>query len=157
MSNMIRMTPEQHDAYQKRIGKQMAAQEIAEDKITQPKPVKQAKPSKHRNKIVVIDGIKFHSQREADRWQELKLLEAAGKITHLQRQVPFVLMASVELGGRKKPDWRYFADYTYWTHNNPGSRFVVEDCKSSFLRKDPVFRAKQHAMKLFLGLEILLT
>lgn len=153
MSNMLRFTPEQLREHQQRIGRQLAAQEAEEKKITPQKPVKQVEPSKHRNKIVMVDGIKFHSQREAARWQELKLLEAAGKITELRRQVPFVLMASVILDGRKKPDWRYFADFAYLM----GGVLIVEDCKNEFLRKDGVFRAKRHALKLFHGIEILLT
>jgi hypothetical protein len=38
------------------------------------------------------DGIKHASQKEATRWCELKLLERAGKISDLQRQVEFELI-----------------------------------------------------------------
>ena len=43
-------------------------------------------------KTVTSDGIKHDSIKEANRWCELKLLERAGKITDLQRQVPFELI-----------------------------------------------------------------
>jgi hypothetical protein len=46
---------------------------------------------KYRNKITEIDGIKFHSQKEARRWQELKMLIKANKISDLERQVKFSL------------------------------------------------------------------
>ena len=36
--------------------------------------------SKYHNKKVIIDGIKFDSKKEANRYQELKLMQRAGKI-----------------------------------------------------------------------------
>lgn len=38
-----------------------------------------------------VDGITFDSKREARRWQQLLLLERAGKIADLRRQVPIML------------------------------------------------------------------
>ena len=48
-------------------------------------------PGKYRNTITVVDGIKFHSKKEATRYGELKLLQAAGEITRFHRQVIFDL------------------------------------------------------------------
>lgn len=48
--------------------------------------------NKYNARKVKVDGIVFASQNEADRWRELKLLERAGKITELRRQVPFLLI-----------------------------------------------------------------
>lgn len=53
------------------------------------------KPSKYGNKIVEIDGLRFHSQGEANRWFELKLLQRSGAIYALTRQRP------IELGARE--------------------------------------------------------
>ena len=40
--------------------------------------------SKYYNKITVTgDGIRHDSQKEANRWEELKLLQRAGKIKNL--------------------------------------------------------------------------
>jgi len=50
--------------------------------------------SKYRNRKTVVDGITFDSKREAARWQELKLLERAGEITELERQVEYVTFIS---------------------------------------------------------------
>ena len=47
---------------------------------------------KYKNNPVEYDGISFDSKREAKRYAELKLLERAGKITDLQRQVKFELI-----------------------------------------------------------------
>lgn len=48
--------------------------------------------SKYKSKKVIVDGIEFDSKKEASHYQELKLLEKAGKIKNLQLQVPFVLI-----------------------------------------------------------------
>ena len=50
--------------------------------------------SKYHNKKVMIDGIKFDSKKEANRYQELKLMQRAGIISDLQRQVKYVLIPS---------------------------------------------------------------
>jgi hypothetical protein len=121
------------------------------------------KRSKHGNKKVIVDGEKFDSLREFARWNELRKLERAREIGELRRQVVYVLAPSVVLGGRKKPAWRYVADFVYRKidpknkNGYPNGEFVIEDCKSPHLRKDPVFRAKQHMMKHVHGIDILLT
>lgn len=48
--------------------------------------------SKYNSRKVVTDEGVFDSVREYRRWRELLLLERAGKITRLQRQVKFVLI-----------------------------------------------------------------
>lgn len=37
------------------------------------------RPNKYNNRKTTVDGIKFDSIREAERYQELKLLEEAGR------------------------------------------------------------------------------
>ena len=46
--------------------------------------------NKYRNKKTVIDGIRFDSKREAERYSELKLMEKANMISGLQLQPVFV-------------------------------------------------------------------
>jgi hypothetical protein len=77
--------------------------------------------SKYKNRKTVVDGIVFDSQKEAARWWELKLLERAGAIADLRRQVRFELIPKQE-GERAVT---YIADFVY-TEN--GER-VVEDAK----------------------------
>ena len=48
--------------------------------------------TKYGSKKTVLDGVKFDSIKEARRYQELLLLQRAGAITDLQRQVPFELI-----------------------------------------------------------------
>lgn len=92
----------------------------------------------YNRKVRTSDGIVHDSQREATRWAELKLLERAGHIKNLNRQVKFVLIpAQRELdivgkcGGIKQGklierECSYVADFTYI--DNTG-KFHVEDTK----------------------------
>lgn len=70
--------------------------------------------SKYGNRKTVVNGIEFDSRKEAVRYQELRLLERAGKISGLRLQEKFVLIpsqreASTEVyksgsqKGRRKP------------------------------------------------------
>ena len=77
--------------------------------------MQQQKESKYRSRKVTVDGITFDSVKEAGRWQELKLLERAGEIRDLQRQVPFVVIPAQrdENGKLIEKEVRYVADFTY--------------------------------------------
>lgn len=55
----------------------------------------QAKPTKYNNRITYIDGIRFDSQAEARRYQDLKLLLQAGEIKGFGRQPSFILGLAV--------------------------------------------------------------
>ena len=82
--------------------------------------------NKFNAKKVYVDGIAFDSQKEAKRYQELKLLERAGLIQDLQRQVKFVLIpAQTENGKVVERKMEYIADFVY-TQNGEQ---VVEDVK----------------------------
>lgn len=85
---------------------------------------------KYRNKPTELDGIRFDSRREAVRWAELRLLEKAGEIYDLQRQVPFTLIpAQRDIQGRViEREAKYVADFTY--RRPETGRLVVEDVKS---------------------------
>lgn len=82
--------------------------------------------SKYHNKPVVVDGEHFDSQREANRWHDLKVLQLAGVISDLRRQVPFELIPAQKLEGKvvERPV-RYIADFVY----SMGGETVVEDTK----------------------------
>lgn len=97
--------------------------------------------SKYGNKTVVFNGERFDSKREEKRWKELLLLQEAGAIRDLKRQVKFELVPtqyeSYERKGKKgkplKPgvyaaekSVNYYADFTYYTQDG---EYVVEDAK----------------------------
>lgn len=68
----------------------------------------------------------FDSRKEERRFQELLLLQRAGKITGLKRQVPFVLIPTqYEDGKCVERCATYRADFTYYENGV----LVVEDVK----------------------------
>jgi len=84
------------------------------------------KKNKYGNRKVVRDGIKFDSEREAARFQELKVLRAMGKIRNLRLQANFTLVegyTTIE-GERIKP-MVYRADFTYERATEPDIAGVV--------------------------------
>jgi hypothetical protein len=109
--------------------------------------IKPKKKSKYNNKKVVIDGFKFDSGREGERYLELKLMQKAGIISNLELQVPFILAPSCVLDGRKKPPLKYIADFVY----DENGCAVICDVKGKIT---PLYRVKKHLMKTVLGLEI---
>ena len=98
------------------------------------------RPHKYRAQRVEIDGEKFDSKAEARRWGQLKLLEQAGEIKNLQRQVRFPLVVNgIKIGA-------YVADFTY---DAPGR--VVEDVKGFRTRE---FIRTKKLVKACYGIEI---
>ena len=106
--------------------------------------------SKYHAKKVTQNGITYDSKKEARRHSELLLLERAGVITELKRQVKFVLLpAHYEAferygknGQRIKDGQRcveravfYVADFTY----KQDGKLVVEDVKG--------IRTKEYILK----------
>ena len=83
--------------------------------------------SKYRNRKVETPEGTFDSVKEFSRWQELKLLQRAGQIRELRRQVPFVLIPAQkdEHGKVIEREAKYVADFAYLER---GER-VVEDTK----------------------------
>ena len=82
---------------------------------------------KYGNKKTVVDGITFDSKKEATRFAELKLLQRAGEIFDLQRQVPFTLIPKQVRDGKtiERP-CVYKADFVY--KDKDGTE-IVEDTK----------------------------
>ena len=95
--------------------------------------------SKYGNKKISVDGKKFDSKREADRYCELKLLVRAGVIQDMQMQVKFELIPSQkdESGKVIERPIYYIADFVY-TENG---KIVVEDAKG-FKTKDYILKRK---------------
>jgi hypothetical protein len=78
-----------------------------------------AKRSKYGNRKTTVDGLVFDSAAEARRWCDLQLLERAGEISDLKRQVSMDCKVNGILV------CRYVADFTYMR----GPLAVVEDVK----------------------------
>lgn len=83
--------------------------------------------AKYHNQKVIIDGIKFDSKLEANRYAELKILEKAGIISALQLQPSFELIPAFSKGGKKYRAAHYVADFMYY--DNQEKRVKIEDTK----------------------------
>lgn len=96
--------------------------------------------NKYKNRKIIINGKVFDSQKEYKRYCDLLLLEKAGAITDLQRQVKFVLIPAqyetYERYGKKgqrlkdgqrviEKECAYYADFVYIENGKK----VVEDTK----------------------------
>lgn len=91
-------------------------------------------PSKYHAKKVTVNGETFDSKKEYNRWCELCLLQRAGKISDLKRQVKFELLPNQRDPETKKVVERscdYVADFTY----HKDGKFVVEDAKGFATRE----------------------
>lgn len=86
------------------------------------------KTSKYKNQPIEIDGHKFSSKREANRYSQLSLLQKAGIIRDLKLQVPFELQPSFKHPetGKTIRAIKYIADFTYIDENG---QYHIEDTK----------------------------
>lgn len=97
--------------------------------------------NKYGNRKIIVDGIKFDSKLEANRYQELKILKKIGEIKDLDRQVKFELQPSYKKNGKTIRAIYYIADFVYYDLNK--KKKIVEDTKGF---KTEVYKLKK---KLF--------
>lgn len=109
------------------------AQEALENLLGKKKHKYSAKPTE-------VDGITFDSKREAEYYQELKLLERAGEITRIELQPEYILQEPFRKNGKHHRAIKYRADFKV-TYADGTTRII--DVKGM---KTPEFRIKQ---KLF--------
>ena len=103
--------------------------------------------NKYGAKKTTVDGITFDSRHEAERWCELVIMERAGVIEGLQRQVRFEIVGKTD----KFRARYYVADFVY----REDGKLVVEDakgCRSGAAYQ--IFRLKQAIMYEKYGIEI---
>jgi len=110
------------------------------------------KQNKYRNKITELDGIKFHSRKEAARHSELKLLEKSGSIKDLRLQVPYQLIQSLVINGKRHRPILYYADFVYIQCID--NKEVVEDVKGM---QTDIFKIKYRLMKQIYDIDIKIT
>lgn len=105
---------------------------------------------KYNNRRFYVDQIAFDSQREAMRYRDLQLLQSAGQISDLRRQVTYELIpvqrepdqvgprGGVKAGRVLERAVEYVADFVY---KNEAGETVVEDAKG-FRTHDYVIKRK---------------
>jgi hypothetical protein len=107
--------------------------------------------SKYHAVRTAVDGVVFDSKREARRWAELQLLERAGHISALRRQVVFNLHAPISDAAGAVTGVgiiaTYIADFEYY---EKGQR-VVEDAKGV---RTPIYRLKCRHLLVEYGIQI---
>ena len=142
-------------AYQAQALRKWAEQERRKKRPPLPCPADAGpgKPAKYHNKPterVTASGavLRFDSQKEARRYDELSALERAGQIRDLRMQVDFTLQEAYTDGeGRRVRAIRYRADFTYVRVKETIGEYtfrdqlVVEDVKSR------ATRTKEYIMK----------
>ena len=118
----------------------------------------------HNKKTRTSDGVEHDSQKEARRWMELQLLQKAGHIADLERQVRFELVPTqrepdtvgkrggVHKGKCIEQSVVYVADFVY-IDQKTGSK-VVEDVKSIATRKKESYIIKRKLMLYLKGIKI---
>lgn len=99
--------------------------------------------NKYRNRKTVVNGIKFDSKAEANRYCELKILERAKQISDLELQPKFILQDSFKnQKGQTIRAITYIADFSYVENG----KIVVEDVKgmetNEFKIKRKLFECK---------------
>lgn len=83
--------------------------------------------SKYNAKKANVDGHKFDSKREAERYRELKLLERGKEIRNLVLQPRFLLQDKFkDRTGKTHRKIEYVADFLYI---NKDGKAIVEDVK----------------------------
>ena len=117
--------------------------------------------SKYGSRKTVVDGISFDSKKEASRYRELLLLERAGKIRNLRRQVKYVLIPaqyenpdSPTKSGRGKcleRECSYVADFVYDVPMEPELVEIVEDTKGF---RTEAYKIKRKMMLFMHGIRI---
>ena len=107
--------------------------------------INQIKPQKKKNKYgakaTVVDGIRFHSAKEARRYGELILMERAGLISGLELQPQYDLRVNGLLICRYRADFRY----------EEKGYLIVEDVKG--LRTE-LYKLKCKMMKAIHNIDI---
>lgn len=117
--------------------------------------------SKYQAVKTMIDGHKFDSRKEAERYLYLKRLQDKGVISNLSCQTRYELIPAqreadtigkrggVHPGKVIEKAAYYYADFTYILDG----RYVVEDVKSE-ITKTPVYRLKKKLMLYKYGIRI---
>lgn len=95
-------------------------------------------PHKYGAKRMVVDGITFPSQKEGNRYIELKFWQMAGEISDLTVQPEFELQAKfTDQTGKKHQPIIYKSDFSYLEKGD--SLYTIEEVKGM---KTPVFKIK---------------
>ncbi len=141
--SMADMPPRMRELY--------ARQQVDLSGAAAPAPLpKGSQGKKYHNERAERNGIRFDSQKEARRYDELMVMLKSGLISDLRLQPQFTLQESyvTETGERIRAA-RYTADFSY----RFGGKLVVEDVKSGPTRTKEYLRNRKFMRSKF-GIDI---
>lgn len=98
---------------------------------------------KYRNIPTVVNGIRFDSRKEANRYKDLLLAHEANEIEDLETQPVF----QIEINGKKV--CKYVADFRY--RDRRTGEIVVEDVKGV---RTQVYKLKKKLLKAAHGVDV---
>lgn len=102
--------------------------------------------SKYGAKKTTIGNLKFDSKKESYRYQQLEILQKAGKISELELQKVYKLTVNGQL------ICKYIADFEYLDHAI--GQYVTEDAKGGSATITPAFRIKAKLMKALYDIDV---
>ena len=141
--SMADMPPRMRELYAKQANTSGAARQL-------PLPEAQEKRGKYGSRKAERGAMRFDSQKEARRYDELMTMLRAGLISDLRLQPQFTLQESyVTEAGERIRAVRYTADFSY----RFGGKLVVEDVKSAPTRTKEYLRNKKF-MRSKYGIDI---
>lgn len=103
------------------------------------------KQPKYRNKKTVVDGFKFDSKKEANRYLIYKDEKERKRILDFKMQVKYKFIINGQLV------CSYVSDFVI---KHLDGRTEVIDVKSEMTRKLPVYRIKKKLMKAIYNIEV---
>mgnify|MGYP003142498029 CR=1 FL=1 len=107
--------------------------------------------SKYGAKKTIVDGKKFDSKWEAERYGQLKAMEKAMFIRDLELQVPYDLIVNDVKICRYIADFRYKKESNHTITNDEYYVEVVEDTKGFETQE---FKLKKKLMKALYNIDI---
>ena len=123
---------------------------LAEMPVERTKPEKKA--AKYQNQKAERGGVRFDSQKEARRYDELLLMLRAGEIRDLRLQPQFTIQESyVTETGERVRAIRYTADFSY-IREVSGEK-IVEDVKSGPTRTKEYLRNRKFIRSVY-GIDV---
>ena len=112
--------------------------------------IRRNKENKYHNKKALYKNIQFDSTKEMSWYIKFELMQKAGLIHDLKRQVPFELLQTFRLGNKTYRKAEYIADFTYFDKNG---KFHVIDVKSKATRTQ-VYQLKKKLLAWKYSIEI---
>lgn len=121
--------------------------------------------SKYNNQKIYLDGFLFDSKKEAQRYQQLKLMEKAGVICDLKRQVKYELVPAQYVDGKcVERAVTYTSDFEYYVLKDLRQKSVMADVKAKTIgqyivedvkgMRTDVYKIKKKLMLYRYGIQI---